>query len=281
MACRSHHTRRGHAARGTTPSAVGLTALAVLMLGGCANSLDTDAGNAVFVTLPQADGDKPTGAISAAPGPATSVPTTAAIPVKAGGSPPVTAAAQPGPGAYRIGALDVLEMAVFKAPDLSRTMQVADSGTANFPLIGEIQVVGRTVQEVERDLAKQLGVKYLQNPQVTLAVKEFNSQRVTVEGAVRKPGVFPLRGPATLLQFIATAEGFDATASSDLTLHRLQPDGKRTTLHFDMTDIRNGTSPDPALHSGDVIVVSASFAKQTFENFVKVLPVAGAVAPKL
>ena len=186
----------------------------------------------------------------------------------------LTASATPGSNAYRIGPLDVLEMTVFKVPELSRVAQVAETGTANFPLVGEVAVVGRTAQEVERDLARQLGAKYLQKPEITLAVKEYNSQRVTIEGAVKKPGVFPIRGKATLLQFLAQAEGLDPNASTDVLVFRQLPGGKKAAARFSVSDIRAGTTPDPVMQSGDVVVVSSSLAKETFNNFVKLLPLA-------
>jgi len=132
-------------------------------------------------------------------------------------------AATPGSAAYKIGPQDVLDISVFKAPELARSVQVAESGTINLPLVGEIHAVGKTAQEVERDLAKRLGAKYMQSPQVTVYVKEFNSQRVTVEGAVKKPGIYPLRGKTTLMQTIAMAEGLDPSTASGAQhlLHRV------------------------------------------------------------
>src|SRR5262249_50768849 len=84
----------------------------------------------------------------------------------------------PGSAAYKIGPQDVLDISVFKAPELARTVQVADSGSVNLPLVGEVHAAGKTAQEIERDLAKRLGAKYMQSPQVTVYVKEYNSQRV-------------------------------------------------------------------------------------------------------
>src|SRR5262249_61773057 len=104
------------------------------------------------------------------------------------------AASLPGNTAYKIGPNDVIEITVFKVPELSKQVQVTDNGTVNLPLAGEIVVAGKTAQQIERELARTLGAKYLQNPQVSVYVKEYNSQRVTVEGAVKKPGVYPLRG---------------------------------------------------------------------------------------
>lgn len=192
----------------------------------------------------------------------------------------LTASATPGSNAYKIGALDVLDISVFKVPEMSKSVQVADSGTANFPLVGDIQVVGRTAQQVERDLAAKLGAKYLQNPQVTVFVKEYNSQRVTIEGAVKKPGVFPIRGQGSLMQFIAMAEGLDQAAGTEVVIFR-QTNGKRVAGRFDIGQIKSGEAADPPLQSGDVIVVQSSMMKETFNNFVKILPLMGVFAAVL
>lgn len=173
--------------------------------------------------------------------------------------------------AYKIGAQDVLDISVFKVPDLSKTVQVADSGTINLPLVGEVPAAGRTAQEVERDLTKRLGDKYLQSPQVTVFVKEYNSQFVTIEGAVKKPGVYPIKGKSSLLQVIATAEGFTEVADSDVVIFR-DNNGKRSGAKFNIEAIRSGNQPDPQLLQGDTIVVSNSALAMTYQQFLKVLP---------
>ena len=110
---------------------------------------------------------------------------------------------------YKIGAMDVLDISVFQVPELTKSVQVADTGTINLPLVGEVAVVGKTAQQVERELTTKLGAKYLQNPQVTVFVKEYNSHQVTIQGEIKKPGVFPLKGPTSLLQLVALAGGFE------------------------------------------------------------------------
>jgi polysaccharide export outer membrane protein len=186
------------------------------------------------------------------------------------------AAADTAGSAYKIGPLDVLEVSVFKVPELSRSVQVAEAGTVNLPLVGEIPAAGRTAQEIERDLTRQLGAKYLQKPQVTVYIKEYNSQRVTVEGAVKKPGVFPFQGRGTLLQSIAMAEGLDTTrASTDVVVFRVA-DGRRRAAKFDVEAIRAGHVVDPALQAGDVVVVHDSSAKIAFNNILRILPAGGA-----
>ena len=112
---------------------------------------------------------------------------------------------------------------------------------------------------------------------MTVFVKEYNSQRVTVEGAVKKPGVYPLRGHSSLLQFIATAEGLDQNADSTVLILR-QANGKRMAARFDIDEIRAGSSEDPVVQAGDTIVAGTSAAKETMNNFLKLLPVTSVFA---
>ncbi len=181
---------------------------------------------------------------------------------------------------YLIGPLDVLDISVFKVPELSKTVQVAASGTVNLPLVGEIPAAGRTPQEVERDLTSRLGAKYVRKPHVTVYVKEFNSQRITIEGAVKKPGVYPIKGHTSLLQVIATAEGLDTVADTTVLVIRRSGD-KRTAARFDVNAIRTGEAKDPAIQSGDMVIVGVSAIKEGFSNFLKILPAAGIFAAVL
>ena len=182
-----------------------------------------------------------------------------------------TSVATPGDQGYKIGPQDVLEFSVFKVPELGKNVQVADTGTINLPLVGEVRAAGRTASQLERDLEKQLGAKYLQKPQVTILVKEFNSQRITIEGSVKKPGVYPVRGRTTLLQYVALAEGLDPVADSTIVVFR-EVNGKRAVARFDINEIRAGNSKDPILQAGDIVVVSNSAMKESLNNVLKFLP---------
>lgn len=184
-------------------------------------------------------------------------------------------AATPGDASYKVGPLDVIEVNVFKVPELSKTVQVTEGGTINMPLIGETAVAGRTAQEIEFDLARRLGAKYLQSPQVNIIVREFNSQRVTLEGAARKPGIYPLKGKTTLLQLMAMADGINTEiANNEVVVFRTR-DGKRYAAKFDVNEIRTGNAEDPQVLAGDVIVVHTSDVKSAFNGFMKALPLAG------
>ncbi len=192
----------------------------------------------------------------------------------------VTASA-PGSAAYKIGPQDVLDISVFKAPELARSVQVAESGTINLPLVGEVQAAGKTAQDVERDLAKKLGAKYMQSPQVTVYVKEFNSQRVTVEGSVKKPGVYPIRGKTTLMQTIAMAEGLDLASDTTNVVIFRSVDGKRFAAKFDIDQIRSGKAEDPVMKQGDLVVANASAMKAVWQDVLRALPVGAAFIPLL
>src|SRR6516162_10276568 len=95
----------------------------------------------------------------------------------AGGGASPAKKAGPQKDAYTVGAMDILDISVFKVPELSKSVQVADTGTINMPLLGEVPAAGKTAQEIEQDLTRKLGAKYLKSPQVTVFVKDHNSQR--------------------------------------------------------------------------------------------------------
>lgn len=180
---------------------------------------------------------------------------------------------------YLVGPLDVLDISVFKVPDLSKSVQVSDNGTINLPLLGEVKASGKTAQEIERELTQRLGAKYLKDPQVTVYVRENKSQMVTIEGAVKAPGVYPIGGKRTLLQLVATAGGVNPdTYSSDIAVFRTV-DGNRSSSTFDIDKIKAGKLDDPVLQKGDVVVVDTSAAKTGFQNFLKALPVASLIRP--
>ncbi|MEL6297989.1 MAG: polysaccharide biosynthesis/export family protein [Pseudomonadota bacterium] len=175
--------------------------------------------------------------------------------------------------AYRIGAHDKLDVSVFKVPDLSKSLDVSDAGSINFPLLGDVRVEGDTTREVEATLKRRLEARYLQNAQVTVQVSQFNSQRVTLDGAFKRPGVYPLRGRMTLLQAVAGAEGLTDSASEEILVFRAVS-GKRAAAKFSIGAIRAGSSKDPVLQAGDVVIANTSSTKQAFKNLSKVLPIA-------
>jgi polysaccharide export outer membrane protein len=217
---------------------------------------------------------------SAPAAPATFTPTAAAAhsAPAAEAAAKLTSAATPGSSAYKIGPLDVLEVSVFKVPDLSKTVQVAEDGSITYPLIGQVTAAGRTDHELEVDLKHKLGEKYLRSPQISVLVKEYNSQRVTISGAVKTTGVYAIKGRTTLLQVIAMAGDIDgSTASGDIVVFRTI-DGQRSAARFEADLIKNGKADDPEVLPGDVVVVDTSATKVALSNVLRVLPLATSAA---
>ena len=108
---------------------------------------------------------------------------------------------------YRISARDILEVAVFQVKDLDNAVQVSEDGNIVLPLVGKIQLSGKTTHEAEQIIAGKLREKYLQSPQVTVSVKQYG-KRITVSGEVKAPRVLPDDGSTTLTQAIASCWRF-------------------------------------------------------------------------
>lgn len=172
---------------------------------------------------------------------------------------------------YRIGALDLLQVSVFQLEDFDREVRVNTSGMVSLPLIGGVRAGGKTVQELEAEIAARLSESYLQSPQVSVFVKEFTSQRVTVEGAVNKPGIFPITGRTSLLQAVAMSEGLAPLAdpSSVVVFRTIQ--GKRMAALFDLRAIRAGNAEDPQVYGDDIIVVDQSGGKTALKTITDAL----------
>lgn len=176
---------------------------------------------------------------------------------------------------YRIGAQDLLEISVFGIDDLSRTVRVNSNGQISLPLVGGVMAGGKTIPELEKSIGAALEKGYLQDPQVTVFVKEFTSQRVTLEGALNKPGIYPITGKTSLLQAIAMAQGVEELADLSGVVVFRQVDGKRMGAVFDLREVRTGNAPDPQIYGDDIIVVEQSGSKSAFRRFIQSVPAIG------
>lgn len=202
-----------------------------------------------------------------------------AKPVPAGGTGMGVPDGKPGvagsPTDYRVGAQDLLEISVFQVTDLNRTVRVNTSGDISLPLIGTVHAGGRTVDEVEQDISDKLTKTYLQDPQVSVFVKEFTSQRVTMEGAFNKPGIYPLTGQTSLLQAIAMAQGLTELAEAKGVIVFRMIDGRKQTAVFDLGQIRKGLAEDPMIYGDDIVVVTPSASRSFFKRIFSAMPAFG------
>lgn len=186
---------------------------------------------------------------------------------------PYLAETTPGDKGYKIGPSDVLDVTIYKAPELSRSVQVSTDGTINLPLIGDVQVAGKTPTTVEREVAAKYGSGYLKSPHITVFVKEYNSSRVTIDGAVKQPGVYPTKGHDTLTAAITLAHGIDHDiASSDVALVHKDKEDRVTVVRYNLSEIHHGRAKDPIVHAGDIIIVEDSAAKSVFQSVRQVAP---------
>jgi polysaccharide export outer membrane protein len=184
--------------------------------------------------------------------------------------PPPDAMVRAAPGAtdYRIGPADSLDINVSQLPELTKIVEVGPGGTILLPLIGQVQASGRTPVELSDDIATALKKKYMKDPIVVVSVKEAQGAKVTLDGAVIKPGVYPLAGPTTLLQAVALAQGPDPKLANLKRVAIFRTiGGRRQTQVYDLTQIRTGRAEDPTIYGNDIVVVDTSGSKSFFQNF--------------
>lgn len=181
--------------------------------------------------------------------------------------------AEPVGSEYLIGPTDRLRLTVFQVPDLSfDEVRVDAAGNLELPLIGSVVAGGKSPLDLAREIESRLGERFLQNPRVSITVSEASSQKVTVDGAVTKPGVYLMRGRTTLLQAVAMAEGATRVADLDeVAVFRTQGDRRQIAV-FDLAAIRSGSAPDPVLQGDDVVVVDTSRLSAIWRDTVAALP---------
>jgi polysaccharide export outer membrane protein len=175
---------------------------------------------------------------------------------------------------YRLGPLDTVSVNVFREPDLSvERRSVSLSGKLSLPLIGELPVAGKSTEEVAQDITGLLNARYLRNASVSVALERAANFTVTVDGEVKKPGVYQIPGARlSLLQAVALGEGVTELADLDEVLIIRTVDEKRYVARFDLRDIRAARTPDPQIQQADVIVVGFSQAASLFRIGTAALP---------
>ncbi|MDB4987506.1 MAG: Capsular polysaccharide synthesis enzyme CpsC, polysaccharide export [Myxococcaceae bacterium] len=155
-----------------------------------------------------------------------------------------------------LGAGDVFEIRVFGEKDLSGKYQVAPDGSIRYPFLGPVMVGGKEVWAIEREIAQ--GLKdghFLLDPQVSIFVETTNSRRVSVLGAIARPGTFPLVPGLTVVQAVSNAGGFTPLASKDDTVVTRRVDGKLERYRIAVSEVTRGNADDFPLRAGDLVFV--------------------------
>ena len=147
------------------------------------------------------------------------------------------------------------------------------------PLIGEITAIGKTSQQLSTEIATELGKTYLKDPKVTVTIKESTNRRVTIDGAVRQPGIYPISGNTTLSQALALAQGPNDIANvKEVAIFR-NIGNQRMAATFDLSSIRSGQMADPPVVADDVIVVETSGGRRFLHNLTNLVPFARIFRP--
>lgn len=137
---------------------------------------------------------------------------------------------------YVIGPEDILEIQVWRNDDLHRTVEVSKEGAFTFPLIGKVQAAGLSVFKLEQHLKERLAEGYLIEPQVTVSVSGYKSQKIIVLGEVKKPGSYVIKGKTPILEIISDAEGLTDRAGRIVTIVRPLSSPKNETLTGENTE---------------------------------------------
>jgi polysaccharide export outer membrane protein len=163
---------------------------------------------------------------------------------------------------YRISPNDLLKFRVFEQPDLDAEIRVSGDGSAIFPLIGSLNVGGKTIAEATQIVTERLKDGYFVNPQVSITVRQYAKKLFTVLGEVQKPGSYDMQGlqEITLLQAVGMAGGYTKVADAgNVTIKRLEG-GREKVQKFNAKKMASGSSGTTAImiRPGDVITVGES-----------------------
>ena len=163
----------------------------------------------------------------------------------------------PKAGDYRLNPGDIIEISVWKEPELQREVLLLPDGNIAFPLVGTVQAAGRTPGEIQAKVEERL-TRFFPEPVVTVSILQVAGNKLYVTGQVNQPGQFTVDQPVDVLQAIALAGGLTAFADEDdiYVLRRAQ-DGTQSAIAFDYDDVTDGSdlSSNIVLQQGDVVVV--------------------------
>jgi polysaccharide export outer membrane protein len=181
---------------------------------------------------------------------------TASAPSVPGSPAPAPAPAAAPPADYRIGPDDVLTITFWRQQDLSGDVVVRPDGKISLPLLNDVQAAGLTPIQL-REVVMAGAKRFVEDPNATIVVKQINSRRVFITGAINKPGPYSLTVPTTVLQLIAMAGGLLEYADKDNVVIVRTDQGRQQTLRFNYKDVvrRKNLDQNIELRPGDTVIV--------------------------
>jgi polysaccharide biosynthesis/export protein len=156
---------------------------------------------------------------------------------------------------FSLGTGDVIDIKVFREPELAGVYRVNAYSEITFPLIGQVQLTGKEPYQISEEIRARLSDGYLQNPQVTVFVREYHSQKVHVLGQVSKAGSQGFQPGMTIIQAVASAGGFTKLAATNRVRVTRVIEGTERKYVIPVGDIRTGNAPDFSLLPGDIVYI--------------------------
>ena len=160
-------------------------------------------------------------------------------------------------GTHVLAPTELIEIKVFQEPELSTATRIRDDGRINMPLVGEIALAGKTVQEATRAIRDGLEAKFLVNPQVTVTIIEQARKFFTILGQVQRAGTykFPDRESINLIQAIGIAGGYTAIADPTRITLKRQANGRQAVLKLNGKKMAGDASAPVEIQAGDIITI--------------------------
>ncbi|MEW4449573.1 polysaccharide biosynthesis/export family protein [Qipengyuania sp. JC766] len=168
---------------------------------------------------------------------------------------------------------DKVEVRVYRAPDLSGDHRIDGDGSISLPLIGEVPAAGLSPSDLARNLEYRYGQRYLENPSINVQVTETVRREFSVEGAVRRPGMFTSQPTLTLLDAVALAGGADPETATRKVVVLRRSGGESYVAGFDLTQMQLGQQPNPFVRPGDVVILEGSGPGLDTLDFVRFVPI--------
>lgn len=169
---------------------------------------------------------------------------------------------------------DLIEVDVFQVDELDKEVRVEPNGKISLPLIGGVVAAGKTVSQLETDIERRYGVNYLQNPEVSVFMKESAGQQITLDGEFAKPGIYASNSNTTLLQATALAGGLSRLADEKKLYVFRQIGERKYVANYSIKDIREGRKSDPNIYGGDIVIAFQSGSKVAAQNLKEALGIA-------
>ncbi len=170
---------------------------------------------------------------------------------------------------HLIGPSDTLVVEVVGISDLSREVRVDSDGRIALPVAGIVEVGRKTPAEVATLVTQRLSAGFVRNPQVIVNVKEVESQTVTVDGGVTRPGIYAINGDMTMMRAVARAEGLSNSARERHVVIFRKVGGREMAALYDLQAIRLGAYGDPRVYPNDIVVVGTSQARTLFPQLLQ------------